>query len=323
MNPVTQTNAKVVRAVLSIGTNSTRVLVADVTDNALVPILAHATGTRLGEGLGADGEIGAEPLERTLHALAGYAEQARRHTEEVAVVATSAARRARNRDLFSARVEAIVGAPLQILTGEDEARYAFAGATLGLPPARYGVLDSGGGSTEYAVGTPDAIEAHASLEIGAVRLTEAVPELAGNDGAVADEVRVRAADLAMAALEPLRAMPRVDRALFVGGSATTAVSLLAKNREPFVRRDLSLDELDALFADLCMRSLEERRALPGINPQRADIIAAGVLILRTACRLLQKNVATVSTGDLLAGILLAAARVRGSVSGTVERSQNV
>ncbi len=268
-------------------------------------LFAQSTGTRLGEGLDARGAIGDVPMQRTLVALRKLAAEVGAYTSEVSVIATSAARRASNAGDFAATVELTVGFPLHILSGKEEAEFSFLGATAGLPPARYGVVDVGGGSTEYAVGTSGHIESERSIEIGAVRLTEAVPALNGVLGPVSQRDRASARAIAHDRFQPLRGAPPAERLMLVGGSATTMISLREESREPFLRSDVRAEEIDAMFERVCGLPLEQRRRLPGINPQRADILPGGLALLLVACALLDHGAATVSTSDLLAGYLLA------------------
>jgi exopolyphosphatase/guanosine-5'-triphosphate,3'-diphosphate pyrophosphatase len=177
-------------AIVSIGTNSTRALLADVApDNPRVE-LARSVGTRIGEGLGERGKLGDEPMQRTLDAVAQLARALRGHYVRLFAVGTSALRRAENGEDFCARVAELLGVSLRVLSGEEEAEASYRGALTAfgtLRGERVGVIDTGGGSTEYAVGDSLKPESVVSCEIGAVRLTEAVPELSGRGGAVAKE----------------------------------------------------------------------------------------------------------------------------------------
>ncbi|MGC1380629.1 MAG: exopolyphosphatase, partial [Candidatus Baltobacteraceae bacterium] len=163
-------------AIVSIGTNSTRLLLADVEPETPRVELARSTGTRIGEGLGERGRLGDEPMERTLEAIAQYQRAIRGHYVRLFAVATSAVRRAENADLFEAKVREMLGVPLRVLSGEEEAAASYRGALTAfgrLRGERAGVLDIGGGSTEYAVGDTERPESVTSCETGAVRLTEA------------------------------------------------------------------------------------------------------------------------------------------------------
>lgn len=294
-----------IRGILSIGTNSTRALVADVGDVPRV-LLVRSTGTRIGEGLKERGRLDERAMQRTLEALREHAAAVREFTADVCAIATSALRRADNGAGFGREVETVAGAPLEIISGEEEARRSFIGAVSGLrndSARRFGVLDTGGGSSEYAAGAREP-ERVVSCEIGAVRLTEAVPELAGAQGTIADGSIQRAREIAARATAEIATFPFVDRLIFVGGTATTAVSLQRGVREMFEYAELTAEQLRDRIAQLRGADLESRKALRGMNPQRADILLAGLLILETVMQTTGHSSAAVSTNDLLLGTLL-------------------
>lgn len=296
-----------IAGLVSIGTNSTRALAAGVSGGAAKPLLHRSTGTRIGEGLRERGHLDEAAMERTLQAIREHCEAMAPFQPRMHAIATSALRRADNAPQFARRVSEIVGAELQIISGDDEARYSFIGAVSGFDSqvnARYGVLDTGGGSTEYAAGSKRGPERIVSCEIGAVRLTEAVPELAGAHGAVPEAAMDRARDLAASALREIGSFEKVDRLVFVGGSATTIVALLAGEREPFTYAPLSRAGLHGAIETLRSTALQDRKALGGMNPQRADILLAGALILDAVFARTLHERATVSTNDLLLGFLL-------------------
>lgn len=295
-----------IRAVLSIGTNSTRALAASFDGKPRV-LLARSTGTRVGEGLKERGHLDERAMERTLNALREHAGAVRELTNDVCAIATSALRRADNGAQFAREVEAIAGAPLEIISGEEEARRSFLGAVSGMEPRgshTFGVLDTGGGSSEYAIGRREP-ERVLSCEIGAVRLTEAIPELAGTHGSIGDGVIARARKIAAEQTASILNVPRADWLIFVGGSATTAVSLKRGTREMFEYADLSETDFHDQIEMLRSSDLATRKALPGINPQRADILLAGLIILDTVLRCTHHTQAIVSTNDLLLGTLIA------------------
>jgi exopolyphosphatase/guanosine-5'-triphosphate,3'-diphosphate pyrophosphatase len=169
---------------------------------------------------------------------------------------------------------------------------------------RFGVLDVGGGSSEYAIGTKRECECVVSCEIGAVRLTEAFPTLAGTSGAVAPQVLDSARSLGGEALAPALQLPRIDRLVLVGGSATTTVSLVRGKREFFTYEQLDVRAIETWIARLAATPLEQRKTLAGMNPQRADILLGGLLLIAIVAQASGVNVALVSTSDVLLGYLL-------------------
>lgn len=298
------------RGVISIGTNSTRALVAALNGTTQV-LLARSIGTRIGEGLKERGRLEVEPMRRTLDAVREHIDAVRELTGDVCAIATSALRRADNGELFASRVQEIVGAPLEIISGEEEARRSFIGAVSAIDTnlqATFGVLDVGGGSAEYAAGNKQHVSQIVSCEIGAVRLTEAVPELAGTRGPIDDAAIARACEIAHESTEPIAQFPSVDRAVLVGGSATTAIAVQRGNREMFDYAEMSRAKLRDLIGLLRASNLQARKALPGMNPQRADILLGGLLIIDVVLERTQHEQALVSTNDLLLGTLLLSRR---------------
>jgi exopolyphosphatase/guanosine-5'-triphosphate,3'-diphosphate pyrophosphatase len=291
--------------VLSVGTNSTRMLLAD-----MVPLVPHVEaqrtiGTRIGEGLAEEGLLRDDAIARTLDAIGELKREIDGRYDVLLCISTSALRRASNSQEFARRIEELTGEPLQILSGELEARGSFIGAVASANDAAHthGVVDVGGGSTEYAIGAGDDPQLMSSYEIGAVRLTEQFPSLAGAHGRVDWRSRNGARAAVSAVLEPLRSLPPVEEILCVGGSATTAFAVLhageANGDESFTLQDLA-----RIFDQLCGLELEARKRLPGMRPQRADILPAGVLVLDVVLAFTGHERGRVARGDLLLGTLL-------------------
>ncbi|MDE2572421.1 MAG: hypothetical protein KGM44_07870, partial [bacterium] len=151
------------RALISIGTNSTRLLIADRSGASWVPVRQVRRGTRLGEGLGPTGQLRPGAIARTLDAVVAFSHLARSAGAEMRAISTSAMRRAANAGEMIGALESSIGVRLHVISGQEEARYSFMGALAGhgngiAPRARVGVLDAGGGSTELAVGTTAGFE---------------------------------------------------------------------------------------------------------------------------------------------------------------------
>jgi exopolyphosphatase/guanosine-5'-triphosphate,3'-diphosphate pyrophosphatase len=302
-------------AVISIGTNSTRMLLVDFSakrfglfgDHATRIIKQRSTGTRIGEGLRESGQLDEAAMRRTLEVVQSYMNELRGKTERLHVIATSAVRRAQNADDFSRQIDDITNCDLNILDGKDEAAASFRGAVTSLDDVEdqcVGVIDAGGGSTEYAVGEHEHAEKSLSCEIGAVRLTDWFPSLAGHEGMVDNETIDGARAKARELLERITSLPSVIAVAVVGGSATTALSVVRGHHARFGDQTLRRDKLRDAFNMLCEMPCEKRKTVPGMNPQRADILPAGMLILDTALELLGFEEATVSYTDLLFGYLL-------------------
>jgi exopolyphosphatase/guanosine-5'-triphosphate,3'-diphosphate pyrophosphatase len=292
------------RAVISIGTNSTRLLVLRGEEVAT----ARSLGTRLGTKLDTRGTLDADARARTLGAVGEYAAIVRDAGATLDVVATSALRRADDAAAFGDDVRRLTGVDVRILSGDEEATFSFLGATHGRAPegaGEFGVLDVGGGSTELAVGRSGNVRKTISLEIGAVRMSERVPALLGARALDVSEraaVLAEANALADAILAPLAAFRGIARLIAVGGTMYTAAAMLAQNPD----RDgvvVTAGDRRNLIDALLLRDLAGRKQLRHIRPQRADILPAGLIVTDRACRIIGKSIAVVSHNDLLLGYL--------------------
>lgn len=295
-------------AVVSIGTNSTRVLVAAEENGKLVPVLHRSIGTRLGANLRDAGPLDPEGVQRTLAVVDQYANELRAYDTTLGAIATSAMRRASDGETFRRTVEQHLGVQLEILSGQREAALSFRGATASrsFPGAIVGVLDVGGGSAEYAYGVDGTIKDSLSCEIGAVRLSEAIPALLGatvhvDIPALEAEARAHARER----LSPLEAFPRPAQVLVVGGTMFNAAAILAdRERESVDGIVLARHALAHLARRFLAMDTATRRVQPRISPQRADIFPAGLLIVDEALALLGVSECTVSQLDLLYGYLI-------------------
>jgi exopolyphosphatase/guanosine-5'-triphosphate,3'-diphosphate pyrophosphatase len=297
-----------IAALVSIGTNSTRLLVIDGRRR----LAAESRGTRIGQGLGEDGLLAPDARARTLAAVDDYVAIARdRGAATIDAIATSALRRAADADAFGAEVAARVGIAPRILSGAEEASYSFLGATSErTSEGDVAVLDVGGGSSELAIDAPPRARASGivartlSCEVGAVRLSERHPALLGAEPldeparfALESEARADAA----AVIAPFAQVRGVRDLIVVGGTAFTAAAMVANGMRDGTR--ITRADCGALIDALLARGLEERKRLPHIRPQRADILPAGLIVIDEACRLLGAHEFTVSEADLLLGYL--------------------
>jgi exopolyphosphatase/guanosine-5'-triphosphate,3'-diphosphate pyrophosphatase len=294
-------------AVLSVGTNSTRGLLADYDGDGIRVPFARSIGTRIGEGLGRTGDLRPEGIARTLRALDRLHRELDGRYDRLWAVTTSAVRRADNAPVFLELVRERFGVQMDVLSGPEEALAAYRGAAAAvrpIPGERIGVVDSGGGSTEFAIGSGIEPDAVVSCEIGAVVLTEAVPELNGLNGPVGAATVERARALARLALEPLRGFERGAKVALVGGSASTAAAIARGGLMGHDVVDLSRDDLQRVLRRLCSLDLDRRKRMRGMRVQRADILPAGIVILDTALELLEARCSVASRWDLLLGVLL-------------------
>jgi exopolyphosphatase / guanosine-5'-triphosphate,3'-diphosphate pyrophosphatase len=303
-------------AVMDIGTNNTRMAVFDVTE-AEKPaiILERDTITRLGENLRKTGVLSAAAMERTLAVLADYkkicdAAGATRFT----VAGTAAMRAASNSDVFIEKARGI-GLAIEIIPGELEAELSFRGVVFGMdaPPERLLVIDVGGGSTEFAYGERGLLSWAESVPMGAVVATE---KYFRHDPPAADEIA--ALDEFVAAAVRERVLPRYPGGCALAGVAGT-VSTLAmidldlRSFEPAKVHGhiLTSENLRAITKRLLEMTTAERAAIPGMEPQRADIIHAGAAILDRAAALLGGGPMLTSLRDLRHGLLERAIRNAG------------
>lgn len=294
-------------ATIDVGTNSVLLLVAERgPDGRFTPVAERAEITRLGQGVDQARRLAPEAMERTAAAVAAFAAEARAlGAEAVVATATSAARDAANGADFVALVRSGAGVDLEVISGDDEARLSFASAF-----ADFGgrgplvVLDIGGGSTEFIFGdAAGAVRFRRSFDVGSVRLTE---RLLRGDPPGADELTALRTLLA----QTFNAVPAPDagtRLVAVAGTATTVLAV-ARAVEPYDAgrvhgAQLALTEVEAVAARLAALPLAQRRALPGLQPKRADVIVAGALVLLQAMRALGVAEVTVSDRGLRWGLL--------------------
>ncbi|MBP2707195.1 Ppx/GppA family phosphatase [Microbispora sp. RL4-1S] len=311
-------------AAIDCGTNSVRLLIADVadastasrgeTDGELTDVERRMEIVRLGQGVDRTGRLAPEALERTFGAMRGYAKLIAQHAAPdgpmpVRVVATSATRDAANRDDFVTGVREIFGVDPEVVSGDEEARLSFTGATRGLAPglgdaAPYLVVDIGGGSTEFVVGS-DAVEGALSVDIGCVRLTE---RHLRDDPPGEDAVRAAVADIE-AAIDRVEAAVPVRRArtlVGLAGSVTTvagiALDLGAYDPAAIHHARIAADRVHEISARLLEMTHDERAAISVMHPGRVDVIGAGALILDRIVRRYGFAEVVVSEHDILDGI---------------------
>ena len=294
-----------IKAAIDIGTNSVRLLVADCQSGRIVPLVKEQRTTRLGQGVHHLGRLQPDAMERTLEAIAALAATAeQRRADEVIAVATSAVRDAANGPEFMQLCRAKTGVTVQILSGAEEARLSFNGALQGRTASgRQLVIDIGGGSTELAFGGERGLQYVHSLNVGAVRLKDIFS--AGANGVVTNIPEIqRYVTGAIKALPPL-ALP--DSVTGVGGTITSlaaiAQQLIAYDSEKVHGYYLDTACVNRLLTTLAAMPLTERKKTAGLQPERADIIVYGIVILAAILGELGSDGLTVSELDILEGIL--------------------
>jgi exopolyphosphatase/guanosine-5'-triphosphate,3'-diphosphate pyrophosphatase len=298
-------------AAVDIGTNSTRLLVADV-DGADAPLRTldrRMTITRLGQGVDATHRLAPEAIERTVTVLREYRDVIDKlGAQRVRAAATSASRDASNRaDFFDVARDALGGVDLELIPGDEEARLSFVGATTGLKePAPYLVVDIGGGSTEFVVGT-DAPKGLLSVDTGCVRLTE---QFLHGDPPRPEELSQAVSVVRDHLLDVARELPGVrDARTLVGlaGTITTVAAIemgLAEyDPERIHHFRLTRAAAEDVFRTLATETLEQRRHNPGLDPDRADVIVGGAVVLVSILRAFEFDEVLVSEADILDGLV--------------------
>jgi exopolyphosphatase/guanosine-5'-triphosphate,3'-diphosphate pyrophosphatase len=293
-------------AAIDCGTNSIRLLIADVTGDRLTDVARRMEIVRLGEGVDRTGRLAPEAIDRTRTALLGYAaEIAELGIDRVRMCATSASRDASNAADFRDMVRTVLGVEPEVISGDAEARLSFTGAVRGLdaePP--YLVVDIGGGSTEFVTGDSE-VTAAISMDIGCVRMTE---RHLRSDPPTAAEIAAAEQDITAAVDTALAAVPGRAAATLVGlaGSVTTvtalALGLPGYEAERIHHARVGYDAVAKVTADLLAAPVAERRALPVMHPGRADVIGAGALILRIIMERAGQDAVVASEHDILDGI---------------------
>jgi exopolyphosphatase/guanosine-5'-triphosphate,3'-diphosphate pyrophosphatase len=275
-------------ASIDVGTNTILMLVVDIerhTDQYRFSVVKdELVVARLGKGVDEHHRILPGTFERVRDFLRAYRRIAEEcSVESIVACGTSALRDATNRDEFTAYIQKEVGVTIRVLSGEDEARLTFCGAVSEYPSghAHYGVIDIGGGSTEIIAGSYQNILSHVSLDIGSVRLTE---RFLKSSPPTASQVEETIAYI-RATLTSARLVPHEDvRLIGVAGTVTTLAAihqqLPSYDREKISGYILTLEAIESMYEQLRPLTIEQIRAIPQISPGRADIILAGILILK-------------------------------------------
>jgi len=269
-------------AAVDLGTNTTRLLVADVEEGHLREVARRLQITRLGEGVDSTRRLSPRAMARTGRALAEF----RRLADELGVeralaVATSAVRDAEHGSAFLTQVEQDYGFPTLLLSGNEEAYLTFQGVAFGraIEPSTL-VVDIGGGSTELILGGPQGISFHRSIDLGSVRMTE---RYLASDPPSPQEI-ARLAEEARSLLPPLRPRAAIGVAGTVTSLAALDLGLVEYDPERVHGHILTAASVDAQLKRLAAMPLALRRRVPGLQPQRADVIVAGAVILREILR---------------------------------------
>ena len=305
-------------AVVDIGSNSTRLLIAAI-DSGQVSreLVRHSEVTRLGAGVDAGGRLREDAMERVFTTLDGYRAEIDAHDVRVAVaVLTSAVRDSANGDEFAEAVGTRYGLEPHVLAGDEEARLTFLGATSERDSADRAptlVLDIGGGSTEMIIGSGSEVGFRVSTQAGVVRQTERHLRADPPDAAEMDEL-VTDVRTILEDNVPAGRRGEVTHGIAVAGTATS-LAAIAQHLDPYDPERvhgylLSAAESERILGELAAMTLEQRRHVAGLHPDRAPTIVAGVLIFREVLRLFGLDQIEISEHDILRGAALGLAAPR-------------
>ena len=296
-------------AVVDIGSNSTRLLIADVEAGRVSEVERQSRVTRLGRGVDLSGQLSAEAIEAACEAIADYVAICREAgVEKVEAIATSAVRDASNGSAFVAELRERFALSARVLDGEEEARLTYLGATCEHSPSEPTlVVDIGGGSTELIVGTGEEVAFHTSLQAGVVRHSE---RHISSDPPTALELEALAADFRSLIESATVAAPAATAGIAVAGTPTSLASIEI-GLEPYDPKQvhghtLTLPSIQRLLSQLASAPLSKRVEITGLHPDRAPNIVAGVVILVETMRAFGLEQIEVSEHDILYGTAISA-----------------
>jgi exopolyphosphatase/guanosine-5'-triphosphate,3'-diphosphate pyrophosphatase len=298
-------------AVIDIGSNSTRLLIADVAEGRVTEVERQSRVTRLGRGVDLSGQLSAEAIEAACAAIADYMAICREDgVENIDAIATSAVRDASNGSAFAAELRERFALSARVLDGEEEARLTYLGATCeNSPNLPTLVVDIGGGSTELIVGTGEEIAFHTSLQAGVVRHSE---RHISNDPPNALELEALADDVRALIENAIGGQPgaSAEAGIAVAGTPTSLASIEI-GLEPYDPKQvhghtLTLASIQRLLSQLASAPLSKRAEITGMHPDRAPNIVAGVVILVETMRAFALEEIEVSEHDILYGTSISA-----------------
>lgn len=300
-------------AAIDCGTNSIRLLIADIDGNNFREVVRDMEIVRLGQGVDETGQFHPDAIARTLAAVDKFAaEIAKRGVEKIRFCATSATRDATNRHLFVDGVRERLGIELEVISGEEEAALSFAGAIKDLDPSNgpFLVVDIGGGSTEFVFGTSN-VEAARSVNIGCVRMTER--HFASNP-VTAVQIELARGDIQAAIAQAAAVVPitKAKTLVAVAGTATTvaaaALELPEYDRYAIHLSRISAQQTHDAATTFATSTREQRLALGYMHPGRVDVIAAGSLVLSEIMKATGATEFVASESDILDGMAFSLAR---------------
>ena len=300
-------------AAIDCGTNSIRLLIADIDGSNFREVIRDMEIVRLGQGVDETGQFHPDAIARTLAAVDKFAaEIAKRGVEKIRFCATSATRDATNRHLFVDGVRERLGIKPEVISGDEEAALSFAGAIKDLDPSNgpFLVVDIGGGSTEFVFGT-STVEAARSVNIGCVRMTE---RHFASDPATPEQIEAARTDIQAAIAQAATVVPitSAKTLVAVAGTATTvaaaALDLPEYDRYAIHLSRISAQQVQDAATIFATSNREQRLALGYMHPGRVDVIAAGSLVLSEIMKATGASEFVASESDILDGMAYSLAR---------------
>ncbi|MCF8001460.1 MAG: Ppx/GppA family phosphatase [Halanaerobiales bacterium] len=297
------------KAVIEIGTNSTRMLIAEMKDDEINVIKKDLITTRMGEGVDSTQNLNEKSMKRGLEALKEFKSEIDEYNiKTIKLVGTSALRDVKNSQEFIDQVRSQIGYNLEIISGEKEAELIFKGVTQDLDFNDYIIIDIGGGSTEFIWKKRDEEEVNIkSIDIGAVRLTERFIDDKNNSLGrnIVDDISTYVNETLN---EEIDILPGINNLIGVGGTITTMASIMLKldeyNPESIHNYILKYSDVNKVMHILRKLTLKRREKVKGLNPDRADIIVPGIIILLETMKNLRNLKLRVSDYDILHGLIV-------------------
>jgi len=295
-------------AVIDVGTNSVKFNISERRPgNAWQTVVDRAEITRLGEGLEKTGELSPDAMERTVSAIAGMVSQAREaDVAAITAVGTMGMRTAHNSQQFIDMVEQRCGVRIEIIPGTEEGRLAYLAvkAGLGLAEGALAIFDTGGGSTQFTFGSGSKVDEQFSLNVGAVRFTEKY----GLAGAISPDQLKVAQDAIASEFTRIDRRPSPDGLVGMGGAITNiaAVKHQMAKYDPDVIQGSTIErsEVERQIEMYRSKTIDERRAIVGLQPKRAHVILAGTCIVKIVMDKIGKDKLPVSDRGLRHGLLI-------------------
>ena len=295
-------------AIIDIGTNSMRLMIATINNGQIVDREKTLETTRMGQGIDKNGYLSGETIERNFVALKNFVGIAHKQkVEKIVAFATSALRDASNREEFIHKVEKELSLEIQLLSGEREAEIGFKGVMGEIDTERLLVIDIGGGSTEFILGSKkEGIESLTSINIGALRMTE---KFIAHDPISAVELKDLEKNIKEQLLPLKEKLSLIGDTKIVGIAGTiTTLSAMKQQMEHYDWRKihqstLSFKETTEILQQLIPLNIEERKKIKGLQPKRADIIIAGIVILKCIMEVFAIESIMISESDNLEGMV--------------------